>query len=123
MMAIVFCRRMNREESAFDGQEAMMKLEIRWRDVTPTAALFEHVKEGVAANARPHPWTLARLRVSLIGDQDWARCRMEVGLRTGATRVIEVISSDMMLAVDVASERLGDLLDSVSRKPSVRRAA
>ncbi len=100
-----------------------MKLEIRWRDVNPTPTLFEHVKESVAANARPHPWTLARLRVSLIGEQDWARCRMEVGLRSGATRVIEVISSDMMLAVDVASERLGELLDSVSRRAAHRRAA
>lgn len=100
-----------------------MKLEIRWRDVNPTPTLFEHVKESVAANARPHPWTLARLRVSLIGEQDWARCRMEVGLRSGATRVLEVISSDMMLAVDVASERLGELLDSVSRRAAHRRAA
>jgi hypothetical protein len=114
---------MKRDERALDGQEAMMKLEIRWRDVNPTAALFEHVKEGVAANARPHPWTLARLRVSLIGDQDWVRCRMEVGLRTGATRVIEVITSDVMLAVDMANERLGELLESVSRRPTARRAA
>lgn len=99
-----------------------MKLEIRWRDVTPTATLFQHVKENVAAHARPHPWTLARLRVSLIGDGEWARCRMEVGLRGGATRVIEVITSDMLLAVDVASERLGGLLENVSRRVA-RRAA
>lgn len=99
-----------------------MKLEIRWREVTPTAALLAHVKEAIASNSRPHPWTLARLRVSLIGEQDWARCRMEIGLRSGATRVIEVISSDVLLAVDVASERLGELLMTVSRRP-LRRAA
>lgn len=99
-----------------------MKLEIRWREVTPTAALLAHVKEAIAFNARPHPWTLARLRVSLIGEQDWARCRMEIGLRSGSTRVIEVISSDVLLAVDVASERLGELLMAVSRRP-LRRAA
>lgn len=99
-----------------------MKLEIRWRDMTPTANLFAHVKEAVSGNARPHPWTLAKLRVSLIGEQDWARCRMEVGLRNGATRVIEVISSDVYLAVDVASERLGELLDVSSRR-TARRAA
>ena len=99
-----------------------MKLEIRWRDVNPTAQLLQHVKESISAHARPHPWVLARMRVSLIADGEWMRCRMEVGLRTGATRVFEIISSDMMLAVDVASERLGDLLESVGRR-SVRRAA
>jgi hypothetical protein len=99
-----------------------MKLEIRWRDVNPTAALFQHVKESISANARPHPWVLARLRVSLIGDGEWIRCRMEVGLRSGATRIFEVISSDVMLAVDVASERLGDFLEGTERR-AVRRAA
>jgi hypothetical protein len=99
-----------------------MKLEIRWRDVNPTAALFQHVKESISANARPHPWVLARMRVSLIGDGEWIRCRMEVALRGGAVRVIEVISSDVMLAVDVASERLGGLLETTSRR-TLRRAA
>jgi hypothetical protein len=101
-----------------------MKLEIRWREITPTAALFEHIKEAITIRTRPHPWTLARLRVSLIGEtDDWCRCRLEIGLRGGAVRVIEVASDDLMLAVDVASDRMSELLEDAEHRAGARHAA
>ena len=101
-----------------------MKLEIRWREITPTATLFDHIKEAVTQRTRPHPWVLARLRVSLIGEgEDWCRCRLEVGLRGGSVRVIEVASDDLLLAVDVASDRMGELLDEAAHRAGERRAA
>ena len=101
-----------------------MKLEIRWRELTPTAALFDHIKGSITLRTRPHPWTLARLRVSLIGEgSDWFRCRLEVGLRTGAVRVIEVASDDLLLAVDMASDRMGDVLEEAEHRAGARHAA
>lgn len=88
-----------------------MKLEIRWRDVTPTAELLSYVKDGVAAWARPHPWA-TRLRVSLsTHSTEWARCRIEVGLHGGVTRVIEAESDDVWFAIDAALERLTIAVD------------
>jgi ribosome-associated translation inhibitor RaiA len=99
-----------------------MKLEIRWRDVTPSAQLLAYVKEGVAAWARPHPWA-TRLRVSLSAHgQAWARCRIEVGLRGGAVRVIEAASDDLYFAIDAAIERLTVAVDGHERAAE-RRAA
>lgn len=101
-----------------------MKLEIRWREINPTAALFDHIKEAVTIRTRPHPWALARLRVSLIGEgEEWCRCRLEIGLRGGAVRVIEVASDDLLLAVDVASDRMADVLDDVEQRSGARHAA
>lgn len=88
-----------------------MKLEIRWRELTPSADLLAYVKDGIAAWARPHPWA-NRLRVSLSQEgQDWARCRIEVGLGGGAVRVIEAASEDVWFAIDAALERLTALVD------------
>ncbi|MBI2393012.1 MAG: HPF/RaiA family ribosome-associated protein [Deltaproteobacteria bacterium] len=107
-----------------------MKLEIRWRDVTPSAQLLAYVKEAIAAWARPHPWTPVRLRVSLLneasGGEPWSRCRIEVGLRGGVVRVIEAASSDLLLAIDVAVDRLSTVVAvpaQRSRHAHERRAA
>lgn len=99
-----------------------MKLEIRWREMTPSADLLAYVKEGIAAWARPHPWT-TRLRVLLSTDGgDFARCRIEVGLRGGVVRVIEAASDDLFFAIDAAIERLTVVVDGHERAAHLRAA-
>ncbi len=101
-----------------------MKLEIRWREMTPKAALFDHIKDAINTRTRPHPWVLAGLRVSLIGEgEDWVRCRLDVHLRSGAVRVIEAAADDALLAVDVASDRMAEVLEFAEHRAGTRRAA
>lgn len=101
-----------------------MKLEIRWREINPKAALFDHIKEAIASRTRPHPWVLAGLRVSLVGEsEDWVRCRLDVHLRSGAVRVIEAASDDVLLAVDVACDRMAEVLEFAEHRAGTRRAA
>ncbi len=99
-----------------------MKLEIRWREMTPSADLLSYVKEGIAAWARPHPWA-HRLRVCLSQDaHEWAHCRIEVGLGGGAVRVIETTSDDLYFAIDAAMERLTAAVDGHERAAALRAA-
>jgi hypothetical protein len=101
-----------------------MKLEIRWRDIAPTAALFDHIKEAVQSRTRPHPWALTGLRVSLIGETDeWARCRLEIHLRGGAVRVLEAASDDLLFAVDAACDLMSEVLFAVEERATARNAA
>lgn len=98
-----------------------MKLVIRFRDVALSPVLLDHVKQSIAralddvdvpARPHPHPW-VASMRVSLLGGklagEDWYRCRLEIGLRAGGVRVIEAGSNDVLLAVDVAADRLEEI--------------
>lgn len=101
-----------------------MKLEIRWRDISPTADLFDYLKDAITARTRPHPWTLAGLRVSLIGETDeWVRCRLEVRLRSGAVRVIDAASDDLLFAVDAACDRMAEILLAAEERAAARHAA
>lgn len=99
-----------------------MKLVIRFRDVAPTPALLLHVKHSVARSVAPieqGPADICSLRVSLFaeshGGEDWFRCRIEVGLRGGALRIVEGSSNDVLLAIDAASDRLETIQERLPR--------
>jgi hypothetical protein len=103
-----------------------MKLTIRWRDVAPSPALLEHVKSALSGSIRPHPWSFVSLRVSLLGDgtprDPWIRCRVEVALRGGGLRIVEAASSDALVAIDAAADRVATMRPQ-TRPPRVRPAA
>ncbi len=105
-----------------------MKLTIRFRDVAPTPALLDHVKASIASAIRPHPWRVVRLRATLAGEpssyelapDEWFRCRIEATLQSGSVRVIEAASSDALVAIDMAADRLANVSD-VALRPRSRR--
>jgi len=85
-----------------------MKLTIRFREVALTPELLDHVKHSIARVIDPRDvWSL---RVHLANErhegEDWFRCRIEVGMRGGALRFFEAGSSDVLLAIDAAADRL-----------------
>jgi ribosome-associated translation inhibitor RaiA len=92
-----------------------MKLVIRFRDVAPTPELLDHVKHAIARVVDPD--AMHSLRVTLVGElhgeEEWYRCRLEVGLR-GAVRVLDAGAEDVFLAIDAAADRLEVLRDRVA---------
>jgi ribosome-associated translation inhibitor RaiA len=105
-----------------------MKLSIRFRDIDPSPALLDHVKASFASAVRPHPWRVSRMRASLMAEGlEWVRCRLEATLPSGGLRVIEVASTDALVAVDMAAERLASLLEhareAAQRPTRARRLA